>query len=410
MGSIAKSLTEDDMNTIEPKDDVFRGPEKNDDDFERFRESYFGDDNPYDFENKKSHMVLESVQLYKYQIRRYRPLSQEEEISVVKWIDDGYRGAEEILYVANLSNVVNVAQEYAFTGIPLADLIQEGNIGLHIAIGKYDYTKNKRFITYADYYIRKAIRAFITDQTGAFTIPDNIVGQINEVKYKELELIKKLGRQPTDKEIAEGLNKMLNMTEDRISHLKALAMESERSKFSTISKEEIKLINLIKKQEDKLSEKLGRLPSDKEIAEAIIASRKHKIPQMTEERVRELKNLRASSVSLNAPFGDDEDEQNERVNQLEAPKSVAEDDSDRNEKVKRIHESLKSLDDRERKIIMLRFGISLGKEARTVQDISKELNVSVERIDQIIEGAKRQMLRKLKNVDDSNDIVEVDYI
>lgn len=153
----------------------------------------------YDYDTS---IVLDGVKAYLKSIGNHPRLSfdQEKELSVKALAGD--RDAVNTLVECNLLLVVSVAKKYYGCGLPLLDLIQEGNLGLIKAAEKYDGSKGWRFSTYATYWIRQAISRALGDQSRTIRIPANMVELLSKVKKATAELTQKLGRTPTDKEIA----------------------------------------------------------------------------------------------------------------------------------------------------------------------------------------------------------------
>lgn len=153
----------------------------------------------YDYDTS---IVLDGVKAYLKSIGNHPRLSfdQEKELSVKALAGD--RDAVNTLVECNLLLVVSVAKKYYGCGLPLLDLIQEGNLGLIKAAEKYDGSKGFRFSTYATYWIRQAISRALGDQSRTIRIPANMVELLSKVKKATAELTQKLGRAPTDKEIA----------------------------------------------------------------------------------------------------------------------------------------------------------------------------------------------------------------
>lgn len=157
----------------------------------------------YDYDTS---VVLDGVKAYLKSIGNHPRLSfdQEKELSVKALAGD--RDAVNTLVECNLLLVVSVAKKYYGCGLPLLDLIQEGNLGLIKAAEKYDGTKGWRFSTYATYWIRQAISRALGDQSRTIRIPANMVELLSKVKKATAELTQKLGRTPSDKEIAKHLD------------------------------------------------------------------------------------------------------------------------------------------------------------------------------------------------------------
>lgn len=151
-------------------------------------------------------VVLDAVKAYLKFVSNHPRLSfdQEKELSVKALAGD--RNAINTLVECNLLLVVSVAKKYYGCGLPLLDLIQEGNLGLIKAAEKYDGSKGFRFSTYATYWIRQAISRALGDQSRTIRIPANMVELLSKVKKATAELTQKFGRKPSDKEIAAHLN------------------------------------------------------------------------------------------------------------------------------------------------------------------------------------------------------------
>lgn len=140
-------------------------------------------------------------------------LSPEEEKELCEEIKKGNIAAKKKLVESNLRLVVSVAKHYQNCGLSFEDLIQEGSIGLMKAADKFDLSKGFRFSTFAPWWIRQSISRAIADQGRTIRIPVHITENINKVKKSERELLIKLGRNPTDKEIAD----LLSLDEETVS-------------------------------------------------------------------------------------------------------------------------------------------------------------------------------------------------
>jgi RNA polymerase primary sigma factor len=129
-------------------------------------------------------------------------LTADEEVSLAKRIGRGDASAKRRLIEANLRLVVSIARRYADRGLPILDLIQEGNLGLIHAVEKFDYRRGFKFSTYATWWIRQAITRALADQTRTIRVPVHVVEQIGRLRRAHGQLLAEMGREPTPEEIA----------------------------------------------------------------------------------------------------------------------------------------------------------------------------------------------------------------
>lgn len=157
----------------------------------------------------------DSVQLYFKNISSYKPLSMDEEKELGIKIKNGDTDALKKLILANLKFVASVAHKYKNSGIPLADIINQGNIGLIEAAKRYDPDKNVKFITYAVWWIRQAIIHGIANQSRFVRLPIKQAGNLYKVNAAKERLTKELKREPTLEEISASVG----ISEDEMADL-----------------------------------------------------------------------------------------------------------------------------------------------------------------------------------------------
>jgi RNA polymerase primary sigma factor len=145
---------------------------------------------------------LSALELYFNQIRSIPLLSFEEALELSRRIQKGDEDARRKLIEANLRLVIKIARGYASSSIPLMDIIQEGNLGLIRAVEKYDYSRNIRFSTYANWWIRQAISRYISNKQRVIRLPHRKEVLLHKIQKTYQLLSQSLMRQPRTSEIA----------------------------------------------------------------------------------------------------------------------------------------------------------------------------------------------------------------
>jgi RNA polymerase primary sigma factor len=147
-------------------------------------------------------------QLYLRQIAQYPLLTPAEEIVLATKIKKGNKAAAAQMIRSNLRLVVKIARDYANFGLPLLDLISEGNIGLVKAVERFDPSKGGKLSTYGSWWIKQSIKRALANQSKTIRLPVHLVDKIAKVRRVGLGLSHELGREATDEEIAEevGMN------------------------------------------------------------------------------------------------------------------------------------------------------------------------------------------------------------
>ena len=282
-------------------------------------------------------------------IRSLRARKPSEEVLQASWTDVDHRAAQaqQELIQANLRLVVNVAKRYMGRGISFLDLIQEGNIGLLRAIQKFDHTKGFKFSTYATWWIRQAISRAIADQSRTIRIPVHMVDTINRLSRVQRQLTQELGRTPM---------------------LEELALEMD-----LLEEEDVQAIREAMVTETSLPPDLKR-----RLRRAVA-------------KVRSIKRIAQEPMSLEMPVGEEENSQ--LGDFIEDETIMGPDDATYQQLLReQIHSVLDALNERERAVLEMRYGLSDGRP-HTLEEVGKAFNVTRERIRQI----ESKALRKLRH-------------
>lgn len=261
---------------------------------------------------------LDPIKMYLKEIGKTPLLTFDEEIILAKRYEKNDMKAKEKLIKANLRLVVSIAKKYLGRRLSFLDLIQEGNRGLIRGVEKYDWRRGFKFSTYATWWIRQAITRAIADQSRTIRIPVHMVDHINRYYKAQRRLTQKLGREPSVKEVAKEL---------------------------IMSVEEVENLMKISQQPKSLSTPVG---DDREATlEQFVADQNQ--PTLYDKVSRELLKDALGKV-------------------------------------------LETLSPRERKVLIMRFGLEDGKP-KTLEEVGREFKVTRERIRQI----EAKAIRKLKH-------------
>ncbi len=160
------------------------------------------------------------IKLYLREIGQIKLLTPEDEVELAARIQRGDKKAREQMIKANLRLVVKIAHDYDGLGLPLLDLINEGNIGLMKAVERFDPAKGGKLSTYAAWWIKQSIKRALANQSKTIRLPVHLVDKISRMRRTALQLQEEFGREPTDEELGEELG----MTPSRVAQLRMAAV------------------------------------------------------------------------------------------------------------------------------------------------------------------------------------------
>src|ERR1700687_3158339 len=145
----------------------------------------------------------EAIQLYLREIGKTPLLTPQQEVELASRIKRGDKKARAHMIKANLRLVVKISHDYENLGLPLLDLISEGNIGLMKAVERFDPKKGAKLSTYAAWWIKQSIRRALSNQGKTIPLPVHVVDKVHKMNRISTKLAEKLGREPSDSELAD---------------------------------------------------------------------------------------------------------------------------------------------------------------------------------------------------------------
>ena len=173
---------------------------------------------------KNSYMAAEDrdtgIKIYLCEIGQIPLLTPEQEIELAAKIKKGDREALALMIRSNLRLVVKIALAYANLGLPLLDLISEGNIGLMKAVERFDPAKGGKLSTYAAWWIKQSISRALANQSKTIRLPVHLVDKISKMRRVSLQMSEELGREPTDEELGDEIG----IASRKVSQLKTVSI------------------------------------------------------------------------------------------------------------------------------------------------------------------------------------------
>ena len=187
---------------------------------------------------------MDNIRLYLKDIKNLSLLTAKEEVELAKRIKKGDKHARHKMIQSNLRLVINIAKKYSYLGVPMLDLIEEGNLGLMKAVEKYNYKKGYRFSTYAAWWIKQYITRAIANQGKTVRIPVYIIELLMRFKKVSGQLSHKFKRKPRLSEIGKRMKiplkrvRQLSKMASTVSSLNAPVDESGSTEFMDLIEDE----------------------------------------------------------------------------------------------------------------------------------------------------------------------------
>jgi RNA polymerase primary sigma factor len=260
------------------------------------------------------------LKLYVRAIGDGRLLTPSEERELARRKDEGDEEAKRRLIECNLRLVMSITRNYVNSGVPLLDLIQEGNLGLIRAVEKFDYTMGFKLSTYATWWIRQAVTRAIADQGRTIRLPVHVVEQVRKLTRARRVLTQKLNRDPLPEEIAaesglelKRVRELLDLVEDPVSLETPVgdgdSMYADMLEDPNAAQPEVELAELLRGTEleaalDQLSERMRHVV---ELRFGLTGERPKTLEEVgaelgvTRERVRQLESRALREIQSAAP-------------------------------------------------------------------------------------------------------------
>lgn len=268
-------------------------------------------DQPYYDNGRGGYDGDTAYKLYLREIGQIPLLTPEQEVELARKIRKGDRNARELMIKANLRLVVKIAHDYEGFGLPLLDLINEGNVGLMKAVERFDPRKGGKLSTYAAWWIKQSIKRALANQSKTIRLPVHLVDKISKMRRTAMRLQEEFGREPTDDELGEELGisaskvAQLRTAAIRPASLDAPINDEDSNNFSEIVQDENAMTPYENLQEDTVNTMLRELIKTLPEREAVIldyrfglSGGKEKTLEevgekfgVTRERIRQIQNI-----------------------------------------------------------------------------------------------------------------------
>ncbi|MEI6321841.1 MAG: RNA polymerase sigma factor RpoD/SigA [bacterium] len=256
------------------------------------------------------------LQLYLRQIAQYPLLTAAEEVSLAAKIKKGNKAAKAEMIRANLRLVVKIARDYANLGLPLLDLISEGNIGLVKAVERFDPAKGGKLSTYGSWWIKQSIKRSLANQGKTIRLPVHLVDKIAKIRRVGAGLSDELGREATDEEIAEEVGMKvskvtkLKQASIRPASLDAPVGDDDSAEFGDLVGDEMAVDPFEQLRDKNMQEEVGDLLEQLDDRERRIINARFGLDGsepitleevgvkfgVTRERIRQLQNIALSKM------------------------------------------------------------------------------------------------------------------